>query len=71
MSVFSLESIIHAPLIQQLKSLKKSHLQEIAKPFKVDYTTVTRKGELSCLNTEHLIDEELVSDAEELVDDPA
>ena len=70
MSEFSLESFIHAPSIQQLKSLKKSHLQEIAKHFKLDYTTATRKGKLSRLITEHLIDEELVSDAKELVDDP-
>jgi len=70
MSEFDLESFVHAPSLQQLKSLKKFQLQQIAKHFKLDFTTATRKDELSCLITEHLIDEELVSDTEEPADDP-
>ena len=62
MSEFNLESFACAPSLQQLKSLKKSQLQQIAKHFKLDFTTATRKDELFCLITEHLIDEELVLD---------
>ena len=70
MSEFNLESFVYAPSLQQLKSLKKSHLQQIAKHFILDFTTATRKDDLSCLIMEHLIDEELVSDTEEPADYP-
>ena len=62
MSEFNSESFTCAPSLQQLKSLKKSQIQLIAKRFKLDFTTATRKDELSCLIMEHLIDEELVLD---------
>ena len=66
MTEFNFESFVHAPSLLQLKSLKKSQLQQIAKHFKLDFATATRKDQLSCLITE---DEELVSDAEEPGDD--
>ena len=66
MSKFNLESFVHAPSLLQLKSLKKSQLQQIAKHFKLDFA---RKDQLSRLITEHLIDKDLVSDAEEPGDD--
>jgi len=69
MSEFNLESFVHAPSLLQLKSLKKSQLQQIAKHFKLEFATATRKDQLSHLITEHLIDEELVSDGEEPGDD--
>jgi len=59
---FNLESFVSAPSRWELKLLKKSQLQQIVKPFKLYFTTATKKDELSCLITDHLIDEELVSD---------
>jgi len=55
-SEFNLEIFVTTPSLQALKSLKTSQLQQIA--------SSTRKGEMSCLIKEHLINEELVSEDE-------
>ena len=64
MSEFKLESFVLKPSLQQLKSLKKSQLHKIATHFELDFTTTTRKDDVSRLIKEHLIDEELVSEEE-------
>ena len=64
MSEFKLESFVLKPSLQQLKSLIKSQPQQIATHFKLDFTTSTRKDDVSRLIKEHLIDEELVSEEE-------
>ena len=64
---FNLETFVTEPSLQVVRTLKKSHLQQIASHFKLSTTTTTRKEELCKLVMEFLVDEELVP--EETVDD--
>ena len=66
---FNLETFVNEPSLQVVRTLKKSHLQQIASHFKLSTTTNMRKDELCKLVMEFLVDEELVP--EERLDDPS
>ena len=69
MSDFNLERFLSDPSLQQLKSLKKSELQQIATHFKLSFTLSSKKGEIYRLVAQHLVDEELVSEPEEEIEE--
>ena len=69
MSDFNLERFLSNPSLQQLKSLKKSELQQIAMHFKLSFTLSSKKGEIYCLVAQHLVDEELVSEPEKEIEE--
>ena len=64
---FNSKTFVIEPSLQVVRTLKKSHLQQIASHFKLSTITTTRKEELCKLVMEFLLDEELVP--EETVDD--
>ena len=66
-SEFNLETFVNEPSLQVVRTLKKSHLQQIASHFKLTVTTATRKDELCKMVMQFLVDEELVP--EESVED--
>ena len=61
------ETFVNEPSLQVVRTLKKSHLQQIASYFKLSMTTTTRKEDFCKLVMEFLVNEELVQ--EETVDD--
>ena len=69
MSDFNLERFLSDPSLQQLKSRKKSELQQIATHFKLLFTLCSKKGEIYRLVAQHLVDEELVSEPEEEIEE--
>ena len=64
---FNLDTFINEPSLQVVRTLKKSHLQQIASHFKLTSTSTTRKDELCKMVMQFLVDEELVP--EETIDD--
>ena len=64
-----METFVNEPSLQVVRTLKKSHLQQIASHFtcKLTVTTATRKDELCKMVMQFLVDEELVP--EESVED--
>ena len=64
---FNLDTFINEPSLQVVRTLKKSHLQQIASHFKLSSTSTTRKDELCKMVMQFLVDEELVP--EENIDD--
>ena len=70
MSNFNLEIFLINPSLQELKSLKKSELQQIVMHFTLLFTVCSSKGEIYHLFAQHFIDEELVPEPEDKIEEP-
>ena len=70
MEEFSVDSFVAKPLLQSVKTLKKSQLQLIALHYKLPTTSTIKREELRKLISEYLVDEELVPE-DELDDSPS
>ena len=65
MSDFNLKTFLSNPLLQELKSLKKSEPHQIVIHFKLSFTMSSKRGEIDRLVAQHLIDKELVPEPED------
>ena len=61
---FELHTFVASRTIGKLNSLKKSEIVQVAKHFKIEFTTKMRKDEIKKLVAEYLVDENIVSEGD-------
>ena len=61
---FELHTFVASPTIGELNSLKKSEIVQVAKHFRIEFTTKMRKDEIKKLVAEYLVDENIVSEGD-------
>ena len=66
---FSVESFVDAPKLSTLSSLKKAELTALAQHYKLEVTNTMKKSDIRKLLAEYLVEEEIVSDDDELASD--
>ena len=64
---FSVESFVDSPKLSTLVPLKKADLSALAPHYKLEITSTMKKSDIRKLLVEHLVEEEIVSDNEDVL----